>query len=225
MEDDCVFTAPGAAQKFIEKIPMFFEIFLGGMHGTHKFYNTPNHAFLYPRTFSGTHCYVLNASSYDAFLAMPENVYIDVAISKLFAEDTASIVLANPMFAVQMPGYSDIVNHVVDYTTDQYLWQYKLYTQPEYEDIDSEEMDFEVTEEVREHWRELGTKYGYPACCIEAFIARGIEEPLFSQRTAGAGTGFIPCSAHALQVLHKECTLESLIINRTASTLFPNSEE
>jgi len=127
MEDDCVFTALGAAEKFIEKIPMFFEIFLGGMHGTHKFYNTPDHAFLYPRTFSGTHCYVLNASSYDAFLTMPENVYIDVAISRLFAEDTASIVLANPMFAVQMPGYSDIVNHVVDYTTDQYLWQYKLF--------------------------------------------------------------------------------------------------
>ena len=218
MEDDCMFTDKGAAQEFIERIPMFYEIYLGGMHGTHKFWSTEDvNSFMYPKTFSGTHCYILNASAYDAFLAMPENVYIDVAISRLYPEDTVSIVLPNPMYAIQMPGHSDIVNRVVDYTTDQHLWQYKLYKH-------IEELDFELTDEWKDQWRKLGTKYGYPACCIESFVARGLEEPLFSQRTAGDGTGFIPCSAHAKQVLRKEITLESLIINRTATTLFPNSE-
>ena len=219
LEDDCVFTDRGAADEFLKLIPDSYQVYTGGMYGTHKFHegNVPH--YMYPKTITGLHCYVVNSSYYDRFLALDENLHIDRAISEDC--ERLEIVLSDPLYALQMPGYSDMSKQQVDYNNDKYLWQYNLYKQPEYEEI-----DFEITEDCREYWRELGTKYGYPVCCIEEFITEFNFEHLGDpdKFTAGAGTGFIPCTSHAKQIVAGEITLESLITNRTATTLFPNSE-
>lgn len=74
---------------------------------------------------------------------------------------------------------------------------------------------FKVTEKQLDKWKIIGKQFGYPQCCIDAFVKLehiGCERKL-------TGTGYIPCI---------ECdkkTEEELIMiinaNRTHSTLFP----
>jgi hypothetical protein len=68
-----------------------------------------------------------------------------------------------------------------------------------------------------------GEHYGYPSCCIEAFIDNPIEKTE-AQLSVNNSTGFIPCPEHAEMIWRKEITLESLITNRKCLTPFPKDE-
>jgi len=127
MEDDCMFTGPGAVKHFLRSIPMIYRIYTGGSYGTHKTYHKDVY-YTYPQSISGTHCYILRNSVYGQFLGMDENEHLDVVISKTFAlEDKVAIVMPAQIIALQMPGYSDITRQEVNYNNDKYLWQYELW--------------------------------------------------------------------------------------------------
>lgn len=62
-----------------------------------------------------------------------------------------------------------------------------------------------------------GYYYGYPTCCIHDWVFRVIlvehkikESP--EQYRAGECSGFLPCPAHAKQVLEKTVKLKDLIL-------------
>jgi hypothetical protein len=80
----------------------------------------------------------------------------------------------------------------------------------------------------------LGRALGFPECCIKAFCndtpqemkrraEKGIEPGIIHRMRYVAGcvngkfTGFIPCPAHALDIVMGAITLESLITNRDKS--------
>ena len=77
----------------------------------------------------------------------------------------------------------------------------------------------------------VGKLLGYPNCCINEFCQ---QPPILLRNSTpskidllryragcinGIYTGFIPCKKHAILILQKKITLESLIKNR--STEFP----
>lgn len=73
------------------------------------------------------------------------------------------------------------------------------------------------------YWEFVGQQLGYPKCCISEFInnlTNGIY-PSNIQKEASRGTGFIPCTSHAIQIINKEIKLEDLIQNRKVDKLFP----
>ena len=130
MEDDVMFTAPKAADNFIYYRPVVYCIYTAGMYGTHKFWDRRS-GYDYPKSMSGTHCYLVHKRAYDRFLALPEDIHLDLAISNEFGfQNKTELVLAKPMYAIQIPGYSDMLGQIVDYNNDKYLWQFELFKQP-----------------------------------------------------------------------------------------------
>ena len=76
-----------------------------------------------------------------------------------------------------------------------------------------------------------GIRFGYPICCINAFIIRhnhNIDNPdkyihiSRIQNRISRGSGFIPCSFCCWKVLSGKCKLEDLIKNRKDRSVFPN---
>ena len=67
-----------------------------------------------------------------------------------------------------------------------------------------------------------GHYYGYPPCCIQAFIDRykKNEKPSEYLRTAGNGTGFIPCEKHAELILKNKITISDCICGRICEKPF-----
>lgn len=77
-----------------------------------------------------------------------------------------------------------------------------------------------------EHWEKQGKLYGYPKCCIKAFIANNsdsnnIIEPTIIQECISNGSGFIPCSHCCWKVLSNQCKLADLIKDREEENPFP----
>lgn len=72
---------------------------------------------------------------------------------------------------------------------------------------------------------ELGKYFGYPSCCIASYEEiqsnGGRKSPEQAYIAATSGGGFIPCEAHAKQVIEEEITLHSLINNRVCPLPFP----
>ena len=72
---------------------------------------------------------------------------------------------------------------------------------------------------------EVGKYFGYPSCCIASYEkiqsqgGRKTAEQAFIAATHGGN--FIPCPAHAKQVLEGKITLASLISNRICLLPFP----
>ncbi len=69
-----------------------------------------------------------------------------------------------------------------------------------------------------------GRYFGYPPCCIDQFIinhTNGIRVGSANEKAAN-GHGFIPCDAHALQIIKKQIKLEDLIHDRVCEMAFPN---
>jgi hypothetical protein len=90
-------------------------------------------------------------------------------------------------------------------------------------------------EEFLKSAKESGEKYGYPECCIKAFLSQPPSH--FKNNVANAKdrlrfsmsyvdekyTGFIPCYAHAYLIRRKLVTLESLITGKQeVPEKFPN---
>lgn len=81
-----------------------------------------------------------------------------------------------------------------------------------------------------------GNKYGYPKCCIDAFVAKTPSQMKASGATQsdrmryeaahinGEYTGFIPCTMHAIEIKKGKITLLDLIDKnkRLAPIPFPN---
>lgn len=98
----------------------------------------------------------------------------------------------------------------------------------------------EKIKEERRKWRAenapLGTRLGYPDCCINEFCNQppfvmalqknASEDDNIRFRAAhvnGVFSGFIPCIFHANQIMQRKITLDSLIKNRDSSIPnFPN---
>lgn len=76
---------------------------------------------------------------------------------------------------------------------------------------------------------EVGKYFGYPQCCIEAYLKilanGGRKTAEQANPKVHRDTGFIPCPDHARQVLRGEVTLESLVNNRIYPYPFPNEPE
>ena len=71
--------------------------------------------------------------------------------------------------------------------------------------------------------RKLGVYFGYPECCIDFFMNKSTQ--LRKQETingkASNGSGFIPCTKHAQQILNKEIRLVDILHNRECEAIFP----
>jgi hypothetical protein len=74
----------------------------------------------------------------------------------------------------------------------------------------------------QDHWRNQGKYYGYPDCCIDSFVNRGLFRELSrEQKRVHKNYGFIPCPECAKKIVEGKTTLEGLIKNRECKTPFP----
>jgi len=78
------------------------------------------------------------------------------------------------------------------------------------------------------NWIKYGKRFGYPECCIEAFIERNIDDeniipPNRIQIRVANSKGFIPCSYCCWKVISGKCKLEDLINNRKERREFPET--
>lgn len=78
------------------------------------------------------------------------------------------------------------------------------------------------------NWIKYGKRFGFPECCIEAFVERNIDDdniilPSRIQKRIGNKTGFIPCSYCCWKVLSGKCKLEDLIKDRKERKSFPQT--
>jgi len=78
--------------------------------------------------------------------------------------------------------------------------------------------------------RKLGQYYGYPGCCIDAFMNRRkltvIEKKtIYKLNFETSKHGFVPCDNHATEILTKKIKLEELITNRKCKSIFPNTDD
>ena len=76
-------------------------------------------------------------------------------------------------------------------------------------------------------WIKYGKRFGYPECCIEAFLERNMDDdnivlPNRIQKLVSNQTGFIPCSFCCWKILSKQCKLDDLIKNRKERKPFPH---
>lgn len=72
-------------------------------------------------------------------------------------------------------------------------------------------------------FREMGTFYGYPTCCIDWFINERFAKliPLTeAQEKAVDNRGYVPCPECAKKV-NKDFPLTKLIVNRICSNPYP----
>lgn len=95
-EDDVLFTAPGAWQRFLDNTPPFpFDIYLGGAYGLNR-----------PITgltdkINGFHCYICRERFYETFLGVPDDVHIDTAM-----DGKGVFYVEYPFIALQRAGWS-----------------------------------------------------------------------------------------------------------------------
>lgn len=77
-------------------------------------------------------------------------------------------------------------------------------------------------DERKQQMIKKGLYYGYPLCCIRQFLES--RDDFDVRERASMYTGFIPCTQHALAIVAKTITLESLIQNRKHPRPFPNGD-
>jgi hypothetical protein len=69
-----------------------------------------------------------------------------------------------------------------------------------------------ATENPKKYWKYVGTFYGYPECCIRAFICQAAAKRRPSrERSKAAKNGFVPCLKHSREILKGNITIESLL--------------
>lgn len=77
---------------------------------------------------------------------------------------------------------------------------------------------------------EIGRYFGYPECCIREYNIilgkRGKRSPeQLLVLSKHPGNGFVPCTAHARQILLGTITIEKLIHNRICPLPYPNEPD
>lgn len=115
MEEDVMFTAPGAWQHFLANKPDNFHLYLGGCYGLNddayrRIASTPGATRI--NNFAGLQCYIIHESYYDKFLSMPEDIHIDNQ------PGMGIFYICSPMAALQYPGWSSNHKLIVDYNTN-----------------------------------------------------------------------------------------------------------
>lgn len=70
-------------------------------------------------------------------------------------------------------------------------------------------------------WKTNGEYYGYPKCCIDAFLKGESNK----DEEINKNYGFLPCQEHAKQIKEGKTTLEELITNRKHYKAFPDGRE
>ena len=98
-EDDVFFTAPNAYQRFLDKKPVFFNLYLGGCYTPIK-HGWDEAPYSYTLNPVGLHFYICHSRYYETFLSTDENMHIDTAQSSI------GIKVCYPMVALQRPGFS-----------------------------------------------------------------------------------------------------------------------
>lgn len=114
MEDDCIFTAKGAYDFYIENKPSNFSIYLGGVSNILKCEEN------YITDFRGMTLYTVHRSFYNRFLSVPENINIDAGLKNLGVYRLCSKVVCS-----QRSGYSYHKKRHTDYS--YLLKQYDTY--------------------------------------------------------------------------------------------------
>jgi hypothetical protein len=102
MEDDCIFTRPGAFMEWLDHKPNDFDIYLGGVYGR----DIGKKGTI--KTFCGLHCILVNSRFYDTFLKVSDRENIDIALGgkgRYILYDVAK----------QIDGYSDNMKRYVNY--------------------------------------------------------------------------------------------------------------
>lgn len=100
-EDDLMFTADGAWDYYLRKMPMSFDLYLGCT------YIKP----ISPVKVNGFHLYTVHSRFYADFLGAPDNAHIDTAMDDLGGDYH----LCYPFPALQRAGYSANNNAYADY--------------------------------------------------------------------------------------------------------------
>lgn len=72
--------------------------------------------------------------------------------------------------------------------------------------------------------KKQGEFFGYPTCCVKAFLRRVSGKKTRDEQLQAARAGFIPCFKHANKILKGEISLDNIIENRICSVPFNNSK-
>lgn len=105
-EDDLHFTAPGAYEFFLRKIPSDYDLYLGGViWGKIKKDNRID-------DFSGTTLYLVHEKFYDELLSVPEETDFDRALAH-----RGNFFVCNPQVVVQHSGFSDNQKRYIHFRT------------------------------------------------------------------------------------------------------------
>lgn len=114
MEDDIRFCGEGAFNHYLQNIPEYYDIYLGGIYlGDLDEQNRT-------REFSGLHCYMVHSRFYDTFLSVPDDEHIDRALSNL-----GEFYVSYPFTSIQYNGKSSNTKKEENY--DQLLVGRQLY--------------------------------------------------------------------------------------------------
>lgn len=74
----------------------------------------------------------------------------------------------------------------------------------------------------KKRWVRWGKHFGFPMCCIKSFCRLRLRERTEAQKSImKEATGFVPCPAHAEQIMAGELTIAGLIRNRKHKYPFP----
>lgn len=114
MEEDVMFPAADGWRYFLTNKPESFDLYLGGCYGLNqRAYNRiasdPGATEIH--NFAGLHCYIISASYYDRFLALPEDSHIDDQ------PGMGRFYVCSPFAALQHPGWSSNNRAHADYNT------------------------------------------------------------------------------------------------------------
>ena len=72
--------------------------------------------------------------------------------------------------------------------------------------------------------KKQGEFFGYPKCCVKAFLRRVSGKKTKDKQLQVARAGFIPCAKHADKILKGETILENVIENRVCSIPFTSNK-
>jgi hypothetical protein len=120
------------------------------------------------------------------------------------------------------PFYSrgDRTNEMGEWEFNRIEWLERVEPQPQ-------EQEKEETQQDRiNKIYEMGVYFGYPSCCINAFIHDMVKGTDPRDRNIdGNVTGFTPCNHHVEMVKRRMVRLEDLIQSRVCSKPFPEHNE
>lgn len=110
MEDDCVFSAPGAFDYFISQVPEEFDLFMGLIYVGEVVENRVMNGFS-----GGVTLYIVHNKFYETFLELPDNVHVDRELGETCFKHQYYVCI--PYVVMQFSeNYSENMKRVMDYS-------------------------------------------------------------------------------------------------------------